>query len=916
MIPLESTPAAAPRIRIPSRPEPGRRPGFPLLASVTPVLAAGVIWAITKSPYVLAFAALGPVIAIAGYLDGLRTRRRDARRAEGAYNEARRVLAERIDVEHGRERRAAFGSTPDTALILSGSAEADTRWRSQPSTATLVLGHGPIPSRLQVDGDDVDPLAVAARTLHDAPITAPLAGGIGVHGEAPLVRAYLRGLIVQAAHAIAPGSIRIDGPADGEWSWSRRLPHRGDAVVRVVDGFTETSVESAGAVAVLAMARSAEELPSACACIVRIDTARRAVVLGRRRRGAWEEIVPSFASETEASLFALDAAASAPAAEDSLPGAVSLRSMLSSRRGPHVTGLPAAIGVDTNGPIVVDLVADGPHAIVGGTTGSGKSELLTTWVLALAAAFSPARVNFLLADFKGGATFAGLESLPHCVGTITDLDPIEADRAFESLSAELRRRERILAEMGAKDVSTAGADAPARLVVMVDECAFLLDQAPQLHRLFADIAARGRSLGVHLVLCTQRPAGVVRDAVAANCGLRMSLRVHDVGDSRLVVGTDAAARLPHDRPGRLIVARGGRQTLVQTALATPNDLDAVISDTDRRISVHRPWLDPLPARIELPEASRSGALCDALLGVVDRPQLQSQDVLRLGSGHLLVIGAGGTGKSSALEILRAQVPTDLIRCSAAEPEGAWDAVTRGMPTGSVLLIDDLDLLLRRYPAEMQRLFLEALATLLRSASETGLAVVATAQRLGDGLSALMPLFGRCLALRLSSRQEHQLLGVDAPFEARLPPGAGWWGGERLQLFAPARIDRADAAPSRTARRKLSSIDRGSGPLAIVSSRPRVTRDLVRSVGWTPSELPTIRGALPPDATEVLLGSVEDWQMHRSAFERIRLDGVLLLDALSSAEIRVLLGPRVTAPYCAGPTLLLLHDGELERLDAA
>jgi S-DNA-T family DNA segregation ATPase FtsK/SpoIIIE len=115
-------------------------------------------------------------------------------------------------------------------------------------------------------------------------------------------------------------------------------------------------------------------------------------------------------------------------------------------------GLDCVAAVTAHGPLHLDLVAQGPHAIVGGTTGSGKSELLIGWVLAMARSHSPLDVSVLLVDFKGGSAFASLVGLPHCVGMITDLDEEGASRALESLAAELRRRERHLAAGGAKSI--------------------------------------------------------------------------------------------------------------------------------------------------------------------------------------------------------------------------------------------------------------------------------------------------------------------------------------------------------------------------------------------------------------------------------------------------------------------------------
>ena len=174
----------------------------------------------------------------------------------------------------------------------------------------------------------------------------------------------------------------------------------------------------------------------------------------------------------------------------------------------------------------LDLDRHGPHLLIAGTTGSGKSELLRTFVAALAVAAPPDRVTFLLIDYKGGAAFAPLTGLPHVAGLITDLDGGLAGRALGSLQAELRHRERIAA------AATATArEPPPRLVIVVDEFAALALDQPTFLAGLVDIAQRGRALGLHLVLATQRPTGVVSPAIRANTSTRICLRVTDPADS-------------------------------------------------------------------------------------------------------------------------------------------------------------------------------------------------------------------------------------------------------------------------------------------------------------------------------------------------------------------------------------------------
>lgn len=240
-------------------------------------------------------------------------------------------------------------------------------------------------------------------------------------------------------------------------------------------------------------------------------------------------------------------------------------------------GLRALVGHTGSEPFYLDLSADGPHALVAGTTGAGKSEFLQTWLLALAAVHSPRRLTFLLVDYKGGAAFAECVNLPHCVGLVTDLSPALVVRALHSLRAELKYRERLLAHNGFKDLASFEAadeeKAPARLVIVVDEFAALASEVPAFVDGVVDIAQRGRSLGLHLIMATQRPAGVIKDNVRANTSMRIALRLADEADSKDVIGAADAARIGKEHPGRA-VAKGAGSTLVafQSAFSSGHSL--------------------------------------------------------------------------------------------------------------------------------------------------------------------------------------------------------------------------------------------------------------------------------------------------------------------------------------------------------
>ncbi len=207
-------------------------------------------------------------------------------------------------------------------------------------------------------------------------------------------------------------------------------------------------------------------------------------------------------------------------------------------------------------PFVLDVRQDGPHALVAGTTGAGKSEFLQSFVVGLATMHSPERVTFLLVDYKGGAAFKECVALPHTVGLVTDLDRNEVRRALISLNAELHHRELLLQKADAKDLlemeRKGHPHTPPSLLIVVDEFAALAKEVPEFVDGVVDVALRGRSLGLHLVLATQRPAGVITGQIRANTNLRIALRMAADDESADVVGSPGRGgdRAPAARPGR------------------------------------------------------------------------------------------------------------------------------------------------------------------------------------------------------------------------------------------------------------------------------------------------------------------------------------------------------------------------------
>ncbi|WP_156761676.1 FtsK/SpoIIIE domain-containing protein [Microbacterium karelineae] len=376
------------------------------------------------------------------------------------------------------------------------------------------------------------------------------------------------------------------------------------------------------------------------------------------------------------------------------------------------------VGANADGEFAVDISRDGPHALVAGTTGSGKSEFLQALVVGLAMANRPDALNFVLIDYKGGSAFADCERLPHTVGMVTNLDARETERALASLDAELKRREQVLRDMGAKDLDAAWARDPegaaqrglARLMLVIDEFAELKTELPAFIDGLVRIARVGRSLGVNLVLATQRPAGVVTPEMQSNINLRVALRVTDRSDSSDIIGSAEAALISPSTPGRGYVRAGSSSSpeAFQTARVAgirpgakrdvkvlppkaPIEWDLLgfpprfppaqkqaensdHDDTDLRALVDlvtaatdelgiqknpSPWLMPLPAVLPLDRFdAEPRADGEIVLGLEDVPAYQAQRTLTwnaFSGSHLMFMGGALSGRTSALRVLLAQV---------------------------------------------------------------------------------------------------------------------------------------------------------------------------------------------------------------------------------------------------------------------
>jgi S-DNA-T family DNA segregation ATPase FtsK/SpoIIIE len=575
---------------------------------------------------------------------------------------------------------------------------------------TATLGWGPVTWTVAIDespgraGAAVPPEVGAAEHFADAPVPVDLGPGAALAITGPGARALARSLIVQLATWTGPADwrLRVIAGEPADWDWCQWLPHTetgddedGRHVVVLTDrpdllalrtGAVRRFLDAHPSAAVLVEVPADDAVPALCRGVVEIGS----IGLARWRPEISASAPPgrvhvAGVSQVTAALVARRLAGlhdpeDPSNAVSSLPASVTLRE-LRQRHGEApiddaiaIAGAwgslgpdpppAAAIGLTGEGVVEIDLARDGPHALVAGTTGAGKSELLRTLVVSLAARSSPDHLTFVLVDYKGGATFDACAELPHTVGVVTDLDERLAERALLSLEAELRRRERRLRAAGAQDLHAYRArpaqPALPRLVVIIDEFAALAAELPGFVPALVGIAQRGRSLGIHLVLATQRPSGVVDDAIRANTNLRLALRLQDPADGRDVVGDAAPASFPRATPGRAMLRLGPDEAVVfQTARSGAavgvSELDVLVRAIRHAAALsdiappHRPWLSPLPAPLG-PGGCDGVALGPGDAGLLDDPDEQRRLALRWApeDGHLALLGASGSGTTTTL----------------------------------------------------------------------------------------------------------------------------------------------------------------------------------------------------------------------------------------------------------------------------
>ena len=398
-----------------------------------------------------------------------------------------------------------------------------------------------------------------------------------------------------------------------------------------------------------------------------------------------------------------------------------------------ISSLSSPIGIDANNNIIyLDLheKKHGPHGLIAGMTGSGKSEFIITYILSLAVNYNPDEVQFVLIDYKGGGLAGAFENrttgikLPHLVGTITNLDVSEMNRTLVSIKSELERRQKIFNAVkeqlntGTIDIYKyqnlyrAGVikEPLSHLFIICDEFAELKQSQPDFMDEIVSTSRIGRSLGIHLILATQKPSGVVDEQVWSNSKFKVCCRVQTVEDSREMIRKDDAAYLKQS--GRFYLQVGYDEYYIlgqsgysgtsyipsETAVSKFDNSISFISDigevyknitlasTDKKneqkvdlgeeltnivkyliataqaekFKYHQLWLDNVPELIYYDYIIKKYNVkselhnIEPVIGEYDNPRNQSQGYVTLPittGGNTVIIGNSGSGKNSLLSTI-------------------------------------------------------------------------------------------------------------------------------------------------------------------------------------------------------------------------------------------------------------------------
>lgn len=691
----------------------------------------------------------------------------------------------------GRRMWERRSDDPDFCEIRVGRAD-------QPLATTLVAPDlGPIDARDPVTSTAVQLLIRRRSLASDMPVAVPLRSfsAVAVDAEPAAARALLNAMVCQLAVLHSPEDVRIAAvvspTSEAEWEWLKWLPHHQHPCLTDALGPARMTYRSLAEATIGCRPPDDGESPHT---VIVVDDGSAVAIeqpfttgpcLQLRLDGdtSPDSLTPAQASVCARRLapyrlISNDVVRHSSAAVDWLeltglddPASIDPARRWGGRQGRQRLRVP--IGVSEHGdPVELDIKEAarngmGPHGLCVGATGSGKSEFLRTLILGMIAAHPPEVLNLVLVDFKGGATFLGLDRVRHVSAIITNL----ADEAHlvarmqDALAGEMNRRQELLRAAGHfanvadyEHARSEGLSAPPlpALFIVVDEFSELLSQHPDFAELFVAIGRLGRSLGMHLLLASQRlDEGRLR-GLETHLSYRICLKTFSASESRAVLGVPDAYHLPGSPGAAYLKTASGELVRFQTAFvsapherpnmaqrqdtpATPRVFTAAaagrvserpenghevgartrtLMDTvlnrlaGHGTPAHPVWLPPLkesPALDVLIQGTGVDHPLSAPIGLVDCPYDQRRDVFTVdlagAAGNVAIVGAPQSGKSTALRTLVMAVAATHDP-SAAQfycldfGGGALSALRHVPHVGSVAGRSDVDLC-RRTVAEME-----------------------------------------------------------------------------------------------------------------------------------------------------------------------------------------------------------------------
>ena len=680
-----------------------RATSVPLFSLLVPLGFALVMWWVSSSPAMMLFALMGPVAMVASLADARRQGRAAQRAATEDATRAQREAEQQRTHDVEQEAARARRQHPSLADLLDhGHHRPVAREIGAGTSAPLVFRLGLDPGRRPV----LIPLDAHVCVLGPAEARQRVARAVTLT-RSWIGRGTEAGSISEAAH-------RSEIPANtsllltlGERGWAELTDVRTplDTVEVLVDEVSEAHAARA----------------------------QREVQASRALRHA---------TPTLDDLCRTHAAGSTGDTDRDVSGIVGWRD-------------------DVSGPVSValSLEHDGPHFLIAGATGSGKTETLVALIASMAATHAPEHFRFAVIDFKGGGGFVRVGGLPHVAGITTDLDGDDVLRALAGIRVEMERREELLRESGCTDSARLPAErALPRLLVVVDEYRALCEQIPDARHIMADVAARGRALGVHLALASQRAAGAFSDDLVVNAQTRLCLTPVGDDDARYLLGVPAPGAVPGGRAAERQMWLRRRSGEVQAALPICADVRtlecaaAFSLQTEAHGSRTGNNRDGKPGtwRLWWPELPRDLTTQTITEGLDVSPL--APDVVRLGlrqdsrttrwsaldysphrDGSLAVVGGPRLGKSTLLT----HVATGASYSAEIVPSHhalAWDTLTtrarqlkRAEGASAVLLVvDGLDAIVRETPDEFSHDLISALENICRDGPRHGMFIAFSA----------------------------------------------------------------------------------------------------------------------------------------------------------------------------------------------